>query len=150
MAIFTFGDLVETTADAPPIARPRNVASVCGMTAGPRRDFPPGTIYLVEFPDGEAIEVHESFLQAMPLRRFWIQFDQGDPNVPSSLRLGCGVTAWTRDDALFLLKRHVGDLVIRIVTENVDVSTLDPRHILPNMAAPNVRGIWYPIGYQRN
>jgi hypothetical protein len=64
MAAFTFGDVVETTADAPPIARPGRVASVCGMTAGPRRDFPAGTIYLIEFPDGEAVEVHESFLRA--------------------------------------------------------------------------------------
>jgi len=64
MADFTFGDLVETTADAPPIARPGSVASVCGMTTDPRRNFPAGTIYLIEFPDGEAVEVHESFLRA--------------------------------------------------------------------------------------
>jgi hypothetical protein len=69
MATFTFGDVVETTADAPPIARPGSVASVCGMTAGSRRDFPAGTIYLVAFPDGEAVEVHESFLRPPSKRK---------------------------------------------------------------------------------
>jgi hypothetical protein len=28
---------------------------------------------------------------------------------------------------------------------NVDVSTLDPGHVLPNMLPPNTRGVWYPI-----
>jgi hypothetical protein len=28
------------------------------------------------------------------------------------------------------------------------VSTLDKGHVLPNMAAPNERGIWYPLGFQ--
>jgi len=30
------------------------------------------------------------------------------------------------------------------VIEDVDVSTLDQGHILPNMSPPNVRGIWFP------
>jgi hypothetical protein len=33
------------------------------MTAGPR------TIYVIEFPDGEAVEVHESFLRAPSKRK---------------------------------------------------------------------------------
>jgi hypothetical protein len=26
--------------------------------------------------------------------------------------------------------------------------TLDPGHVLPNMAAPSRRGIWFPIGFE--
>jgi len=30
------------------------------------------------------------------------------------------------------------------VTEDVDVSTLDAGHVLPNMYPPNERGVWFP------
>jgi hypothetical protein len=33
------------------------------------------------------------------------------------------------------------------VIEDVDVTTLDANHVLPNMMPPSVRGVWYPIGY---
>jgi hypothetical protein len=59
-----YGDVVETTPDAPAIARPGSLASVCGVSEGPRSGFAAETIYLIEFSDGEAVEVHEAFLRA--------------------------------------------------------------------------------------
>jgi hypothetical protein len=38
------------------------------------------------------------------------------------------------------------DPEIGAVVEDVDVSTLDANHVLPNMEAPNWRGVWYPMG----
>lgn len=31
--------------------------------------------------------------------------------------------------------------------EDVDVSTLDPEHVLPNTGVPAARGIWFPLGH---
>jgi hypothetical protein len=33
------------------------------------------------------------------------------------------------------------------VVENVDVSTLDQKHVLPNIGDVTVRGVWFPLGY---
>ena len=88
----------------------------------------------------------------MMLRRFWFEFGQSDAHtLPPGVQLGCGITAWTIDDALGLLRNCVfrgrpGPSVYTVV-EDVDVSTLDVGHVLPNMGAPNVRGIWFPLGY---
>jgi hypothetical protein len=87
----------------------------------------------------------------MRLRRYWVQFDREDPDVPSSLRLRCGVTAWTREDALNLIRHHVfggRDFSVMALVEDVDVSILDANHVLSNMAPASVRGVWYPLGYQ--
>ena len=62
--------------------------------------------------------------------------------------MGVGVTAYTIDDAKELLRQmvfkdeplpHVSNII-----ENLDVSTLDAGHILPNIGVPTVRGVWYP------
>jgi hypothetical protein len=29
----------------------------------------------------------------------------------------------------------------------VDVSSLDPGHVPPNVGPPHVRGVWFPSGY---
>lgn len=61
---------------------------------------------------------------------------------------GCGVTAYTVEDALLLLNECLlrDDPLPSLLatTEDVDVSTLDPDHVLPNIAPPNERGIWFP------
>jgi hypothetical protein len=82
------------------------------------------------------------------LRRFWLKFDD-DVYSP----MGYGVTAWTEDDAISILK----SLVFRDqpvpkakITADVDFSALDPGHIGPNMGSPNWRGIWYPLGFGDN
>lgn len=85
----------------------------------------------------------------MSLKRFWIRFKSIPPY--NSLRLGCGVTALNYDDALTIVKDTVfegGDLPdIESVIENVDLSALDPKHVVPNMEPWVWRGVWFPKGF---
>jgi hypothetical protein len=77
------------------------------------------------------------------LRRFWFRLE-------GSRELGYGVTAWTEEDAAFLIRYFFfkgGPLPKAIVTADVDVPTLDAGHVLPNMESPNWRGVWYPRGF---
>jgi hypothetical protein len=86
----------------------------------------------------------------MNLKRYWFQFQKFAS--PSPLTLGAGVTARSYDDALALLKDRVfaGEDVPQIVSvdENIDVSKLDDRHVLPNIGSILRRGIWFPQGYE--
>jgi hypothetical protein len=65
--------------------------------------------------------------------------------------MGCGVTAHDYDDALALLRETVfggAELPkVAAVAEDVDISTLDVRHVRPNMGNPTMRGVWFPMGY---
>ena len=83
------------------------------------------------------------------LKRYWFTFERASEL--NSLNLGCGVTAYDRRDAEEMLRdlvfTDVQVPIIRAVVEDVDVSTLDAKHILPNMEACNFRGIWFPKGY---
>jgi len=82
------------------------------------------------------------------LRRFWFKF-KADRHSP----LGYGVTAWTVDDARAILRTEVfqSDLPSGAeIVSDVDVRTLDQGHIIPNMASPAWRGIWFPRGYAKS
>jgi hypothetical protein len=85
------------------------------------------------------------------LTRFWIELDFPEEYPAHATRLGIGVTAFDRDDVLSLVTERVfpaGEFPpVREIREGVDVSTLDPGHVLPNMAPPDRRGIWFPLGY---
>ena len=65
-----------------------------------------------------------------------------------ALGLGCGVTAFDREDALRLVTELAFDNEavppVKSVIENVDISTLDRGHVIPNMGAPSERGVWFP------
>jgi hypothetical protein len=85
------------------------------------------------------------------LVRYWFEFDS---TVSSAARLAprWGVTAWTVEDArgLILGTARFGQSlppVIQLI-EDADISTLDQNHVLPNIAAPNEMGIWYPKGFK--
>jgi hypothetical protein len=85
-----------------------------------------------------------------PLRRYWFNFETFAR--PTPLNLGCGVTAYDYADATNLLREGMFSgkelpLIVGCV-EDVDVSTLDPKHILPNLGLVDVRGIWFPQGYK--
>ena len=87
----------------------------------------------------------------MKLHRYWIKFDVADDpfRYPGGLLLGVGVTAFGQDDAIHLLQTRmfkgrelppVGEII-----EDVDVSKLAVKHVLPNMKGnPAARGIWFP------
>lgn len=85
------------------------------------------------------------------LRRFWIRFDRLPR--PTALNLGCGVTAYDRDDALTLLRERVfGGKAFPSgvhVTEDVELSSLEQNHVLPNVGIPDARGIWFPQGFDK-
>jgi hypothetical protein len=65
--------------------------------------------------------------------------------------LGIGVTAWTLDDALHIIRGWgfgyflPADLSTLTVREGVTVSELDQNHVVPNMGPIVVRGMWYPF-----
>lgn len=83
------------------------------------------------------------------LRHLWFMFERLP--VPTAVNLGCGATAHNRADALALIAERVfgTDAVPPIVEviDNVDVSSLEPNHVLPNLGNPANRGIWFPQGY---
>ena len=88
------------------------------------------------------------------LHRYWLRFAQSDIDVaslPQYFRLGCGVTAFSLDDALRIVRQHIlngSELPPpESVVEDVDVRTLDAGHVIPNMEEPVSRGIWFPIGF---
>lgn len=87
----------------------------------------------------------------MKLHRFWIEF-QDDVEPPTGCRLGCGVTAFGREDALALVQEYVHEGAplpgISRIQEDVDISTLDQNHVIPNMGDMTRRGIWFPDAFR--
>ena len=71
MRMFTYSDTVLVNADAPAEIRPGQKGSVIGITTEHERSgshfdqFPAGTIYLVEFEGGEALDIHGGMLQSL-------------------------------------------------------------------------------------
>jgi hypothetical protein len=85
------------------------------------------------------------------LVRYWFEFDPKASRDARS-RPWCGVTAYSLKDAKLILSQQLFDgkeipPVIKLI-ENVDVSTLDRGHVTRNMGPPNLRGVWYPRGYE--
>ena len=86
------------------------------------------------------------------LVRFWIEFEHTmEDQPPPGTLIGVGVTAVDQEDALRLVAERVfkGDPLppIKRLRADVDVSTLDEGHVIPNMEPPVRRGVWYPRGY---
>ena len=84
---------------------------------------------------------------AISLIRFWVEIELPEGMVHTR---HFGVTAHSLDDALSLLHACAAyplrtPPVLVNALPNVDVRTLDPGHVRPNMSSPNWRGVWYPI-----
>ena len=83
------------------------------------------------------------------LKRYWFRF--ATIPRPTPLNLGCGVTARDYDEAFGMLKARVfaGAALPSVVecVEDVDVQTLDTKHVLPNLGVVAERGVWFPLGY---
>lgn len=82
------------------------------------------------------------------LKRYWFVFERSSK--PTILNAGCGVTAYSYDDAICILRERLFDGVSPTILEsqeNIDISTLDQKHVIPNMGSILARGIWFPLGY---
>jgi hypothetical protein len=82
------------------------------------------------------------------LTRYWIEFDWGNQAPMAGTNVGCGVTAFDREDALGLIEKAVfankAMPPIKNVIADVDIATLDEGHVIPNMGALSERGVWFP------
>ena len=74
------------------------------------------------------------------LRRFWY---------PLPRSFGIGVTAASEAEARTLAESTMEELgipgTLGAVVADVDVSSLDAGHVLPNVGPSAVRGVWYPM-----
>ncbi|MEM1179807.1 MAG: hypothetical protein AAGM22_15780 [Acidobacteriota bacterium] len=115
-------------------------------TPGPLGPF----AVIVEHSPKLGLSVLRESMESNPVViRYWFRFDPKDPRVRAAgAGLGCGVTAFTRDDAEVLIRRQVfeGEALppIQEVAEGVDVSTLDQDHVLPNLGLVVDRRVWFP------
>lgn len=79
----------------------------------------------------------------MILHRYWITFHRD--STPSYLNIGCGVTATTIEEATEMLRVQVFDGAhvppFASVQVDVDVSTLDAKHVIPKSALPSPSAI---------
>ncbi len=87
----------------------------------------------------------------MLLHRYW--FSLGNTPKCNPLGFGCGITAFTHQDAVEILHSKVFAKLegqaptIDYVIEDLDVGDLDQGHVIPNMGMVLVRGVWFPLGY---
>lgn len=86
------------------------------------------------------------------LKRYWFEFEiESVFKVPGGIGLGCGVCAFSEDDAIRIMDEKIFTEIKRPpilkVIEDVDIRKLDQGHVIPNMLPPVYRGIWYPLGY---
>ena len=86
------------------------------------------------------------------MRRFWFEFEIDEENpLPIGISNGCGVSAYSYDDAISILETKVFVEMkvpsFKVKKEDVDISLLDENHILPNMGDVTLRGVWFPLGY---
>jgi hypothetical protein len=83
------------------------------------------------------------------LTRYWFEFEYDGKWGLSTYR--CGVTAFTYDDAINIMRKSVFQdnemPVIKKCIENVDIRDLDQNHVVLNMRPPSIRGVWYPMRY---
>lgn len=87
------------------------------------------------------------------LVRYWIEFSLEGFNekvvTRAGVRRGCGVTAYTEEDAIHILKTEMfsstGVPKIKLIKANIDVNTLEEKHVRPNMGVVSNRGIWFPF-----
>ncbi|HKA21179.1 MAG TPA: hypothetical protein VKN18_23070 [Blastocatellia bacterium] len=87
------------------------------------------------------------------MHRFWLEVDLAiDEEHPAGLLIGCGVTANAYDDALALVQERVFKASplpsLKKLIDDVDTSSLNAGHVLPNIGIPSIRGIWFPLGYE--
>jgi hypothetical protein len=90
-------------------------------------------------------------IMTQQVRKYWFRFERRPK--PTAINLGCGVTAYDYDDAIGLLRDRIfganGPPPIVEAIEDVDLSSLEQKHVLPNIGDTATRGIWFPQGYDK-
>jgi hypothetical protein len=88
-------------------------------------------------------------------RRLWVRFTSGRVGVHGRLgggaladilAYGCGVTGVDEDDCWRRVRAVFGDRPLPECSEvvfDVDVSTLDPVHVVPGIGNPGQLGVWF-------
>ncbi len=84
------------------------------------------------------------------LTRYWFRFAKLRPF--SRLSFGCRITAYDQEDAVAILQEHILAKLkefpeIAEIVPNIDVRTLDQKHVIPHMDPPVWRGVWFPRGF---
>jgi hypothetical protein len=83
------------------------------------------------------------------LRKFWFRFEPLPR--PTAVNIGCGVTAFDREDAISIIKQLIfgenGPPPILESREDVSLDDIEQNHARPNVGNLEVRGIWFPQGY---
>ena len=73
------------------------------------------------------------------LTRYWFQ---------SKNYAGIGVTAYSKEDAIALIKSEILVMAyepnFESCIENIDIQELDINHVRPNMGDCTRRGVWFP------
>ena len=82
-------------------------------------------------------------MRSHALHRYWIKLV---PPAPVGFTLGCGVTAFSEDDARQQIESRLrgSRAVVESVVADIDISMLDQRHVIPNIGDCTIRGIWFP------
>lgn len=88
----------------------------------------------------------------MRLIRYWFEFERESAfDLPPGIAIGCGVTAYSFEDALNMVRDKVfRNNVLPVINrqvEGIDIATLDQGHVIPNISDVRRRVIWFPIGY---
>jgi hypothetical protein len=85
------------------------------------------------------------------LTRYWFEFVRGGR--PTALSLGCGITAYSLDDARRILRQAVfplyGERAVARAIEGVDVASLDAERVRPHLGNSEAPGVWFPVAPQR-
>lgn len=83
------------------------------------------------------------------LQKFWFRFEP----LPraTAVNIGCGVTAFDREDAFSIIKQCIfGENDPPPILEcknDVSLDDIEQNHARPNVGDLEVRGIWFPQGY---
>ena len=89
--------------------------------------------------------------RACVLTQYWFVFARGGR--PTALSLGCGITAYSLEDARKILRQAVfplyGERAVARVIEGVDVASLDPERVRPHLGNSAAPGLWFPVASQR-
>jgi hypothetical protein len=91
------------------------------------------------FPTGSEARFADPDVDGGSLSRFWFPLDTG---------IGIGVTAASELEALEMAeearRRYRPGSRLQPPIRDVDVRTLDQKHVIPNMGPSAVRGVWFP------